>query len=312
MCRVSLGDQTVPLKRKIDRLAQEIEVQTRRRSSAEKGLAGFASPYSISDFVALTPRSNLQELTDAVLKRIEATKNSAQLAARRDPELLAPLRFDLPSLLAVLRTQLADVEHAAEDLVRAHLAKHGSHDLENWIGSGLPIAPADSCPFCGQSTAGLPLIAAYRSYFNQSYADLKRRIAGLPALVEMHLSRARIDQLVAEAATSVARLEAWSDQLSVTAPTPDVDAIRAAAMRAYQRLVALVESKQRTPLDLVATEEDENVLVADLASITAAIDAFNSSIREQALAIREFRQQLAAANPAALATDPVSVKVVVV
>ena len=41
---------------------------------------------------------------------------------------------------------------------------------------GLKRMPAFSCPFCAQSLAGSSLIAHYRAYFSEAYADLKAAI----------------------------------------------------------------------------------------------------------------------------------------
>jgi wobble nucleotide-excising tRNase len=35
---------------------------------------------------------------------------------------------------------------------------------EDWLSTGLAFAKDDDCPFCGQSTQGVDLIAAYRAY----------------------------------------------------------------------------------------------------------------------------------------------------
>ena len=51
----ALGNQTVKLKQQIDLLTQDIDTRTRKRTSAEKTLTGFASPYNVAQFIALQP-----------------------------------------------------------------------------------------------------------------------------------------------------------------------------------------------------------------------------------------------------------------
>lgn len=209
----ALGNQTVQLKQQIDQLTKDIATQTGKKSQAERTLTGFATPYPLAQFIALQPVADAQQQIDGLQKRIEAAKNVPQLAARKDPTELAAIQFDVPAVFTVLKTQVQDVEEAAEAVVKAHLAKHKSGDYEDWVSRGQNYLSGADCPFCGQGISGLELISAYRSHFNKAYADLKRQVAGLESQVTNGLADSKIEAALAAAATNTARIEAWKDEL---------------------------------------------------------------------------------------------------
>src|SRR5258706_2853133 len=247
----ALGNQTVLLKLRIDQLTKEIEVQTRKRNQAERTLTGFAPPYTVVQFIALQPVQDAQQRIDALQKRIEAAKNAQQLVTRRDPTELALVQFALLPVFELLRTQIQNVEESAEAMVTVHLAKHNAPGFEDWLSRGQDYMTLGPCPFCGQSLSGLELIQAYRSHFNKAYANLKRAVAALEAEVAKGLADSKIQGAIAGAETNTARIEAWKDQLNLTAPLLDAAALSAAIKQLREEVLALVSTKQKSPLELI-------------------------------------------------------------
>ena len=299
----ALGEQTVPLKRQIDQLTQDIETQTRRRTAAEKTLTGFASPYSVAQFIALKPLPDAQQRIDALQKRIEAAKNAQALVARKDPEVIPVIQFDVQEVFAILRATLPNIEAAAEAAVRAHLAKHKVPDFEDWISRGQQYVSGADCPFCGQPIGGIDLIQAYRSYFNTTYADLKRQIVKLQSEIERQLSDSRIEAVVSAANTNAARIEAWKDQLPITPPMIDREALMADLRRAREALLELVAAKQRAPLESMGSGEDAEAVQAALAKVNGAIGTYNTALQPVASEITGFKRKLSADNPTLISEE---------
>jgi wobble nucleotide-excising tRNase len=299
----ALGNQTVQLKQQIDQLTKDIATQTGTKSQAEKTLTGFAPPYALAQFIALQPVADAQQQIDALQKRIEAAKNAAQLADRKDPAQLAAIQFDVTDVFTVLNTQIQDVEEAAEAVVKAHLAKHNSEDFEDWVSRGQNYLGGTDCPFCGQILSGLELVTAYRSHFNKAYADLKRQVAGLESQITNGLADSKIEAAVAAVATNTARIEAWKDQLNLTAATLDGAALAAAIKAVREQLLALVALKLRTPLELVGTQADTAAATASLAVISQALTAYNSEVQALAATIGAFKKKLAAEDTTTLKTE---------
>lgn len=299
----ALGDQTVPLQKQILQLTQDIATQTQKRTQAEKTLTGFAPPYTVAGFIALQSAPDAQQQIDALQKRIEAAKNAQTLAARKDPTDIAPIQFDTSAVFTAFKAQLQDVEEAAEAVVKAHLAKHDFEDFEDWVSRGQQYSGGTDCPFCGQALGGLKLIGAYRSYFNKAYADLKRQVAGLESLVTNGLADSKIEAAVSAAATNSARIEAWKDQLNVAVPALEGQPLAAALKKVREELLALVATKQRTPLDAAGSHADADKAASALADINQAIATYNAAVKMAASQIADFKKELAAENRATLSAE---------
>ncbi len=299
----ALGNQTVQLKQQIDQLTQDIDTQTRKRTQAERTLTGFATPYNAAEFIALQPVADAQPQIDALQKRIEAAKSAQQLAARKDPTEIASIPFAVLAVFDVLKTRIQDVEEAAEAVVKAHLAKHNSEDFEDWLSRGQNYLGGSDCPFCGQATGGLGLIDAYRSHFNKAYANLKREVAGLKSRIESGLADYRIESAASAAAINAARIEAWKDQLNLTAPALDAVALGVAIKQLREQLLSFAAAKERAPLESVVVQTDSDAAIDAVGSIDSAISMYNGEIRAQAATIADFKKKLATENTATLTTD---------
>lgn len=299
----ALGEQTVPLQKQILQLTQDIATQTQKRTQSEKTLTGVAPPYTVAQFIALQPVPDVQQQIDALQKRIEAAKNAQTLAARKDPTDIALIQFDTATVFTVLKTQLQDVEEAAEAVVKAHLAKQNSEDFEDWVSRGQQYSSGTDCPFCGQALAGLELIGTYRSYFSKAYADLKRQVAGLESLITIGLADSKIEAAVSAAATNSARVEAWKDQVDVTVPVLEGEPLSAALKQVRDELLALVAAKQRAPLEAAGIQTDADKGTATVAGINHVIAAYNALLKLVATQIADFKKKLAAENTATLSNE---------
>jgi wobble nucleotide-excising tRNase len=295
----ALGDEAVQLKQHIDQTARDVAVQTARRAQAERTLTGFAAPYSVPDFIGLGQVRDAAQQIAALNARIEAARSSAQLNARQDPVPLAAIEFEPHAPFATLGTQLEDVEESAEQVVRAHIAKHGKPGLEHWVSQGQEYLSLNECPFCGQSLRGVELIRAYRSYFNIAYTDLKRRISNLEGTVAAELSDDRISRLASAVATNTARIEAWRDRLPLAVPILMTEHLLDALRSVRACLLTLISAKLRAPLEPVGSPNDQQIVASGLATINQAIGTYNSQITTLANATGEFKQ--------ALTTEDVSV-----
>lgn len=289
----ALGDQTVALKQHVEQLSQAIKEQTAKRSTAEKTLTGFASPYTVHDFIALQPIPDAQQKIDGLRKRIEAAKNTQQLTARQSPGALPPLQFDEQAAFKVFGKTLADVEQGAEAEVQAHLAKHGQAGIESWVSGGQAFLKGNDCPFCGQAIGGLSLIKAYQSYFNAAYEALKAEVAEVEGKVSLALADTQVDALNAALATNVARIGAWKDQLPVDCPALDTASVRTALGEVRTSLLGLATAKRQQPLAPVGSAGQAADVAAAVSGINSSIKTYNDKVQEIAAKIAEFKSKLA-------------------
>jgi len=299
----ALGDQTVQLKQRVDQLTRDIDTETRRCTEAEKELSGQVYPNTLAQFIALQAVPDAQQQIDALQKRIDAAKNAQQLNARQVPSPLNLLKFDVQSVFDVLGTKLQNVEQNAEDVVKAHLAKHAASGLEDWVSRGQTYLTGNECPFCGQSIAGVELIKAYRSHFNKSYADLKQRVASLGDQVAVSFEDGNVEKLRATSETNAARIEAWKDRLDVNAPVLAADGLLAAVKPARETLHRLIAAKRSTPLESIGNEDKQKLVVRALDSGQQIIIQYNVALAAVSAQIADFKQKLAAENVSALQSE---------
>ena len=295
----ALGNQTVQLKQQIDQLAQDIDTQTRKRTLAEKALTGFASPYTVTQFLPLQPVPDADAKIDALQRRIQAAKGIQQLATRKDPVELPQIQLDVSSIFTALRRQMQDVEQSAEQTVKAHIAKHHENAFEDWVSRGQQYLSDEECPFCGQSVGGLKLIDAYKSHFRKAYADLKQEMAALETLVTSELSEARLDALVSASALNSERIEMWADQLKLD--SPELLEMHIASLR--EPLLTYIRAKQKEPLERWGSEEHELELSEFAASIKQTISEYNTKIRVVVGQIAQFKKTLSGENISILQSE---------
>jgi len=299
----ALGNQTVQLKHQVEQLSQEIKGQTAKRSQAEKILSEYAPPYTLEDFITLQPITDAQQRIDSLLKRIQAAKNTRQLNARQDPTEIKSLQFNIQVVFEVLAKELLDVEEGAEAVVKAHLAKHGREGMEDWVSRGQEYLTSEECPFCGQRIAGVDLIKAYRSHFNEAYAGLKQKVAELEDRVSADLADAKIDTALLTAETNTARIEAWKDQLELEAPTLDGASLKSPLQEMRTLLLSIVSKKRQQPLVAVGTQVEVKKAEVAIEAINEAMKIYNSELAAVAGKISEFKKNLAGEDLNALQLD---------
>ena len=176
-----LGTRGVELSKRLQYLVGRIDEHNRSlRDKANAIPASQRGDLSIEEFCLLPRRLNIDTV-------IQDTGRMLVAARKRDDVLNAPLfkmlaipSINVDTIEAVLQRDLPDLDTEAVGHVRSHIEALGL-DGERWIGDGIrhlpPLGSDGSCPFCAQNLGASHLIAHYRAYFSQAYADLKRQIS---------------------------------------------------------------------------------------------------------------------------------------
>ena len=306
----ALGDQAVELQKRIGDVTKKISDETAKRGDAEKRISAFSQQMPLAQFIALAPVPDAQQQIDVLRKRIDAAKNATALAVRQAPVVVVTPAFDTDGFFTVLTTKLADVEKDAEAVVRQHFTKHPAPPgIESWVSTGQSFAGADDCPFCGQKLEGLALIEAYKGYFNQAYAGLKKQVEALAQQAATGLADDRIAALTAQVATNTARIEAWRDQLDIAPPLLPSDQLTQAIAGARAETTALAAAKQGQPLDAFGTAAEKAAILERLGQIDAAVMAYNEQINAAVTMIDGFKKKLAGEDVPALQTDTRSLEI---
>ena len=179
LLRIIVGERGVSLARHVDSLDNDIREAANVIKSAKLAVAELApSKMSPDIYVSLESDPGI----DAKIK----AKDGELVALRRSEEIEAKAllaRVDIPTLPSALPTVLAkeldNVSASTEQLVHEHMEGHTNRATEPWLAQGTGFEKSNECPFCGLSMDGNDLVAAYRTYFGETYKALKEEVATL-------------------------------------------------------------------------------------------------------------------------------------
>lgn len=189
----ALGTAAVAKKKEVDDAHEAMTAATKARTTAEGKLQGYRGTMSVAAFLALPEEQEADAKIADYETRITNANSATTLSQRAALKLLTLPKVEFNEFEAVLKSSFKQMHENAGALVKAHLHSHGGSDEERWIGDGQRFLKDDNCPFCGQSTKGLDIIEAYRTFFNAEYNAHNNRIRALPSLARRSLSDGTID-----------------------------------------------------------------------------------------------------------------------
>lgn len=302
-----LGARGVELSRRIQQLVSRIEDHNRAlREKASAITVAVREGLSVDDFCALPELQGVDGEIEATERALAAARE--QDAVRRSP-LFEPLvlpAIETDSIERILNKSLADLDATAEAQVRAQVAELGAGG-EQWLADGMKRLPGEGgegpCPFCAQELKGAELIAHYRAYFSEAYANLKTAVADeLEGIRRTHTGNV---PTAFERAVRVAgeRRLFWSRFCDVPEVRIDTATVVRAWNAAREAVVLALSAKRAAPLegqsldqavrDAIAAYEVERQRVSDLSS---ALVATNETIRI-------VQKEAASADPKTIARD---------
>lgn len=296
-----LGAQGVALSNQLQGHIDQVEAHNvNLRGLSDAIPAAARGPYRVDAFCSLEQDADIVTKIEEAQRRLAAARSADAIRQRPGFQEVSLPDFDIPAIDAVLQQTLADLEVAAAERVRDHIASIGDGG-EAWVADGMPrINPTsqgkdhEACPFCAQDLRGSDLIAHYRAYFSEEYEALKaaiRRIgigvrdehAGdIPAAFERSIR------------TGVQTHEFWKDFVEI----PDIEIDTAAIARewnaAKEAVLTQLRTKAAAPLEQMAlspqTRQAINVYrtrIAEVAELSVQLAATNERldlVREQAAA----------------------------
>lgn len=178
-----LGAKGVNLNNKVQKHVARIEEHNAKIRHLEKEIPQTVrGPFGIDAFCDLEQDPDIDGKIQDAERRRAAAHDADKLRQHSGFQAFKLPDFDLDAIDAVLKRDLAGLDAAAADRVRAHIAGLGPNG-EAWVSDGMAhIEPesqghdGNTCPFCAQDIGGSDLIVHYRAYFSQAYKDLKNKI----------------------------------------------------------------------------------------------------------------------------------------
>jgi wobble nucleotide-excising tRNase len=164
------------------------------------------------------------------------------------------------------------------------------------------------CPFCAQDLDGSSVMEAYRTYFSESYADLKASIdRGIAGLARSHGNDA---PAAFERAVRVAiqRRDFWKDFVEVPELNIDTAAIARTWNKAREIVLTALNAKKAAPLDAVTLTSADLLALDEYETATSGIVTISDALLAVNPKIALVKEQVASANVTALAADLAKLK----
>lgn len=292
----ALGTAAVKKKQEVDTAGEDQTAATKRRTTAEDQLKGYMGTTLFAVFHKLVQDGKVDETIANLENRIAAAKDAGAIAARASLSSLAVPSFDFSKFKAILSRSLQDVHAEAERAVKAHVAHLESvpeTEPEGWLATGLRLMSDRNCPFCSQPAEGVPLIAAYQTYFNQAYVELTAEVRDLALTASAAVSLAGLTSYEGVDATNRERINGWGGQLKLLLTALDIERARQTVASAMKKVDALVQQKKQAPLQAA----DSAILIDAEAELNAAfqvVTAYNAEVVTANDTIAAYKAGLAA------------------
>ena len=294
-----LGDEGVALNHNLQEIVSRIDQHNRALEEKSRAI-----PEQIRGGLAVDAFCGLIELSD-IETSIETAERS--LKAARDQEAVRTAflfeaidlpAFDIETIKQILSTDLPDLDRSAEAQVQAHVQSLGEGG-ESWVADGMTHwiqGNIGSCPFCGQDLSGLDLIAHYRAYFSEGYAQLKRDVADMTKNVDSAHSDGA--QAVFERAVGTARQtgQFWANYCHVSPIEIDTEVIAQDWNAARETAKDLLQAKQAAPLERHEPNEHQLNALNTYNAHRQRIKLINETLTVSNGAIQEVKKQAEGSN----------------
>lgn len=299
MLELALGADAVVQREEFQKHSEVQRGATQRVTTAETALLGYHRGATLPDFLALESIADGTQQIAELDKQLNEARGVQQILGRKGfRQLTAPVHnFD--SIRAIAQSHFERLQDDAERVVREHFDSHLGRETERWVNDGLRHKPNENCPFCGQETAGLPLLQAYKSYFNHAYTEHLQRVASLRGLAEHQVGEGQVPEWGAAIEFNTGALEGWVGLLRLELPLFKIDKAREAIAGARAKVTSLVDEKTAKPLEAVDVGALEQA-TATLESVADDIAKYNSAIQALNEEVERYKKGLAQADTGGL------------
>jgi len=186
--KIIMGEHGVKIAHEIERLDEIISRINQQIKLQENKLFGFCSGMSIGDFQKISYRDNIDKIIAEKQSQLEQErkklKEKKDILSKKGMQRIdeIPLPADI---VDILKSSIDNIVADAEKKLKNHIdSLNMPSSAQHWISQGVNFVKNDKCPFCGQSINQNDLIAAYKSFFNKEYMDLKAKVEKLDLLIE--------------------------------------------------------------------------------------------------------------------------------
>ena len=310
-----LGPQGVALNNALLGQVRRIEEHnTALRDLADAVPAAARGPYGVDAFCNLDADPDIDAKIQEGERRLAAAKSADAIRQRPGFQAISLPDFEMDGIGEVLGRTIADLEAAAAERVRTHIAKLGRGG-EAWVSEGMTrIGPVSQdvagevCPFCAQDLGGHDLIAHYRAYFSQAYEELKTGIRQVGEAVRNTHAGDIPSAFERDVRTAVQAREFWKDFAELPVIDIDTAAIARQWNAARESVLEQIREKAAAPLEPMAIAPETRQAIQHYRACIAEVAALSERLVGSNDRLEIVKEQAAADDLAALGDDLAKLK----
>ncbi|WP_144157947.1 AAA family ATPase [Paraburkholderia sp. BCC1885] len=286
MLELALGADSVAQREEFQKQSEAQRSATQKITASEAALRGFHQSETLATFVGLEPIDDGPQQIAHIDKQLSEAGSIKQILGRQGFRKMTGTIYEFDSIRAIVESSFERLQEDAEAVVRRQFDAHLGRETERWVNEGLRHKPEEHCPFCGQETAGLPLLKAYKDYFNQAYKDHLQRVASLGRLSGQQMGTDLLPEWRAAIDFNAGVKDWWSGLLQIDVPAFGMDAARDAINEARKLINIVIEEKTAKPLEAIdatpiaRAETILNAVLNDVAKFNGKIQVANDAISD--------------------------------
>src|SRR6202158_1057911 len=301
--RVIVGDIGVALARKVDEYDAKIRDANKDVASKTAVVrAGLPVGFKLDAFLALGPDSDVATKITAKQAEIAGLDQAKEIKDKAAIAIVALSQLP-PNSETLLERVLDDVSADAESAVNNHLVNHAKAGGEEWIAEGCSYANGEDCPFCGQSTKDLHLIAAYRKYFSESYQAFKKELAAMQQTVEKALGDASLLALQRTLSDNAALVTFWSKFVKVDLPELTFAELQATVADLRMSALALLKAKLAAPLEPIYADESFRTALTQFQTLATRVQEYTNAVTAANVVVNAKKKETGVGNLAKAKAD---------
>ena len=303
---IILGSEAVKLQKDLDNKIGMIEERNKNiRIISESELAPFLKDHMTPEtFCALEQDADIERKVEEAEQLLKAARQDSTIRATPPLAVVTMPDIDLEAIERLLQVDLDNIEAEALARVQNHIGSM-SGNSEAWIADGLKYVEEQDasntvCPFCSQNLAGITLIDHYRSYFGDSYRQLKESVdIALTGIRNSH-GDAMLIKMEQDIGKIREQWNFWAQYCNLNSFTLETQSIFEKLMAMRQAIEALLTAKNNSPLDKMDVPTDVRQLARAYEAEMEKLNLTMKAVRDANRIIGELKAKVSDANIALL------------
>jgi wobble nucleotide-excising tRNase len=292
-----LGSQGVALNRAVAVAIQQIEADNTRLRNASNAIpVGDRGALSVDDFCDLGPQTDIEDAIAAEERSLAASQQTDSIRTTGAFELLSLPSFDVAEIDGLLGRALPALDAEAVRRVQEHIGSIGNGG-EAWVSQGMTRIHGDDCPFCAQPLESSPVLNAYRQFFSEAYAGLKREISAYTATAQRVHGGDMTASFERNVRVIVQREQFWRQFSEIPELVLDTATVVRDWQAAYRAMAQRLEAKAEAPLEPIQLNVEELAAIELHERNIAALGTYNDALSEANRSIAVVKERAANANP---------------